>query len=95
MAYVVVQPRSDGLSLSLEGRPLCHGDALWVPVNAEAGDVVRDWLAAVFVEADARGETITVTLEDRARDPASMSVPIQVGVRRRDQRGPGVVTATQ
>ncbi len=83
MAYVVVQPRTDGLSLSLEGRPLRHGDALWVPVNAEAGDVVRDWLAAVFVGADAHGQTITVTVGDCA----PMSLPIQVGVRRREQRG--------
>jgi hypothetical protein len=84
MAYVVVQPRNDELVLSLEGRPLCHGDALWVPVNAEAGDVVRDWLAAVFVEADAQAQTFTVSVEDRAR----MSLSILVGVRRRDQPGP-------
>jgi hypothetical protein len=81
MAYVIVEPRKDELGLSLEGRPLRHGDALWIPVDREPGDVVRDWLAAVFVECDSRGETITVTVEDRAR----LSLPVSVGVRRRDQ----------
>ena len=86
MAYVVVQPRSDGLPVSLEGSPLRHGDALWVPANGQAGDVVHDWLPAVFVEADAQGQTLTliVAVEDRAR----MALPMQVGVRRREQRGP-------
>jgi hypothetical protein len=81
MAYVVVQPRNDEFLLSLEGRPLCQGDALWVPVDPEAGDVVRAWLAAVFVEADARGETITVNVEDSS----ALELPIGVGVRRRDE----------
>ena len=83
MAYVVIQPRNDEFLLSLEGRPLCEGDARWVPLDSEAGDVVRAWLPAVFVGADADRETITVSLEDR---PA-VSLPIGVGVRRRHQSG--------
>jgi hypothetical protein len=82
MAYVIVEPAKN-MQLSLEGRPLQHGDPLWVPVDAEPSDVVREWLAAVFVEADARRETITVTIENQAR----LSLPMKVGVRRREQPG--------
>jgi hypothetical protein len=85
MAYVELHPEADGRPGAwLEGRPLAPGDPLWVPVDAEAAEIVRGWVPVLFVGVE--GEDGPLVVSAVSDEGATFRVSLRVGMRRRHAR---------